>query len=119
MKTAAVLTVLLSGAISAFAGAIMEYECVECGYVTDDLFIGGGKTPGAYYVLAYCPDCEEFCAALASEIEDDEAMCRACGETVEACDGEEWVRFDDDKWVYKCPKCGEFAIEEQRTGLWD
>ncbi len=119
MKTAAVITVLLAGAFPALAGAIMEYECAECGYKTENLFIGGGKTPGAYYALAYCPDCEEFYAASASEIEDDEAACRACGAALEACDGEEWVRFEDEEWVHKCPKCGEFAVEEQRVGLWD
>ncbi|UCE27848.1 MAG: hypothetical protein JSW52_03590, partial [Candidatus Coatesbacteria bacterium] len=81
--------------------------------------IGGGKTPGFFYVLAYCPGCEEF--RTAEELEEDgiEGECGVCGEALEPCDGEDWVRFEEDDWVYKCPKCGEFAVEEQRVGLWD
>lgn len=119
MKTAAIITVLLAGAFPAFAGAIMEYECAECGYKTENLFIGGGKTPGAYYALAYCPECEEFYAASELEEKEVKAECDVCGEALEPCDDEEWVRFDDEKWVYKCPKCSEFAVEERRVGLWD
>jgi ssDNA-binding Zn-finger/Zn-ribbon topoisomerase 1 len=119
VKKVAVIMVLLVGVISAFGGMIAEYECAECGYVAEDLFIGGGKTPGVFYVLAYCPECEEFYAASESEIDEGEAVCPVCGAALEACEGEEWVRFEDDKWVYKCPKCGEFAVDEQRVGLWD
>jgi uncharacterized Zn finger protein len=119
MKTLLGVVVLSLGVASAFAGMIAEYECAECGYIAEDLFVGGGKTPGAYYVLACCPECGEFRAALKSEIDEGEAVCPVCGAALEACDGEEWVRFEDDKWVYKCPKCGEFAVEERRTGLWD
>jgi len=119
VKTAPVITILLIGAFPAFAGAIMEYECAECGYIAEDLFIGGGKTAGVYYVLVYCPECDEFRAAPESEEGKVEGECPVCGAAVEACDGDECTRFEDDKWVYKCPKCGEFAVKGQRTGLWD
>jgi hypothetical protein len=119
MRGALSVLAVLAVVVPAVAGMIAEYACAECGYVAEDLFVGGGKTPGGYYVLACCPECNEFFAALASEIDEGEAVCRACGESLEACDGEEWTQFVDDRWVYKCPKCGEFAVEEQRTGLWD
>jgi Zn finger protein HypA/HybF involved in hydrogenase expression len=90
----------------------ISYECAECEYAFKYLFKDDEKAFYPLYVLAYCPECKEFCAALESEIEKREAECSVCGESLEACDGEKWVRFEDDGWFYKCPKCGEFAVEE-------
>lgn len=53
---------LLTIPIFLFAGAIVVGTCSNCGYNTDELFIGGGMMPGLIKYIYYSPDRDEYLA---------------------------------------------------------
>jgi hypothetical protein len=59
-KIMLILMLLVFLTVLAFSGAIVVGFCDECGYKTDDLFIGRGFTPGYNKIVYYSPDLNEY-----------------------------------------------------------
>ena len=103
-------------------GDIIKGYC-NCGYQSDDLFLGVGMNGGTGKTVCYCTHCKKIQTEPSYNIPK---LCQDCGkQIVPYTSGEDDVKFsefeEDDNEIkkYHCPKCNKEELKFISTGIWD
>lgn len=91
-------------------GAIVQYTCMQCGFVADDLAIGPSLFQNVHHEIVRCIGCDNV---MTKPVDADNIVvekyrkCHICGGT------------DFVVWDGVCPKCGCKELKFEHTGWWN